>query len=52
MSAFLLIHGGSHEAWCWDGAMRELSRLGHEADALHLPEEGNKATPRTKTTFM
>ncbi|GKS57487.1 esterase [Nitrospira sp.] len=51
MSAFLLIHGGSHGAWCWEGVIRELNRLGHEAHALDLPGGGADFTPRPSVTF-
>ncbi len=46
MANFLLIHGGSHGAWCWDACVAELSRRGHKAIALDLPGHGADATPR------
>lgn len=51
MSDFLLIHGGSHGAWCWKGVIRELKRLGHEGHALDLPGGGDDSTPRASVTF-
>ena len=51
MSNFLLIHGGSHGAWCWEGVIRELARLGHTGYAFDLPGGGNDATPRKNVTF-
>ena len=51
MSAFLLIHGGSHGAWCWDGVIRELNRLGHKGHAIDLPGAGDDSTPRASVTF-
>ena len=30
---FVLVHGASHGAWCWDLLVPELNRLGHEAVA-------------------
>lgn len=51
MSDFLLIHGGSHGAWCWEGVIRELNRLGHEGRALDLPGGGRDPTPRASVTF-
>lgn len=51
MSDFLLIHGGSHGAWCWEGVIRELGRLGHVGHALDLPGGGHDPTPRASVTF-
>lgn len=48
---FLLIHGGSHGAWCWEGVIRELERRGHKGHALDLPGGGDDPTPRAKVTF-
>lgn len=48
---FLLIHGGSHGAWCWEAVSRELHRLGHSAFALDLPGGGDDPTPRDSVTF-
>ena len=48
---FLLIHGGSHGAWCWDGVVRELERLGCTGHTLDLPGSGDDAAPRVKVTF-
>ena len=51
MCDFLLIHGGSHGAWCWEGVIRELTRLGHEGHALDLPGGGDDSTPRGSVSF-
>ncbi len=51
MSDFLLVHGGSHGAWCWEGVIRELNRLGNEGHALDLPGGGHDSTPRASITF-
>jgi pimeloyl-ACP methyl ester carboxylesterase len=51
MSDFLLIHGGSHGAWCWEGVIRELNRLGYAGHALDLPGAGDDPTPRASVTF-
>ena len=41
---FVLVHGASHGAWCWDLLVPELNRLGHEAVAPDLPGHGTRAT--------
>ena len=43
---FLLIHGGSHGAWCWEACAAALGEAGHGATALDLPGSGADATPR------
>ena len=40
---FVLVHGASHGAWCWDLLVPELKRLGHEAVAFDLPGAGTRA---------
>ncbi len=40
---FVLVHGASHGAWCWDLLVPELKRLGHEAVPLDLPGAGTRA---------
>jgi pimeloyl-ACP methyl ester carboxylesterase len=40
---FVLVHGASHGAWCWDLLVPELNRLGHEAVAFDLPGAGARA---------
>jgi pimeloyl-ACP methyl ester carboxylesterase len=40
---FVLVHGASHGAWCWDLLVPELNRLGHEAVAPDLPGHGTRA---------
>lgn len=37
---FVLVHGGSVGAWCWDRLVPELERLGHQALAVDLPGHG------------
>lgn len=51
MSHFLLIHGGSHGAWCWQGVIDALEGLGHRARALDLPGGGEDPTPRAQVTL-
>ena len=40
---FVLVHGASHGAWCWDLLVPELKRLGHDAVAFDLPGAGARA---------
>lgn len=42
----LLIHGGSHGAWCWDAVLGELAGAGVSASAFDLPGAGADPTPR------
>jgi pimeloyl-ACP methyl ester carboxylesterase len=51
MDEFLLIHGGSHGGWCWEGVIRELAHLGCKSHALDLPGGGDDSTPRASVTF-
>jgi pimeloyl-ACP methyl ester carboxylesterase len=51
MIDYLLIHGGSHGAWCWEGVIRELDRGGFRGLALDLPGGGADTTPRASVTF-
>lgn len=51
MREFLLIHGGSHGAWCWERCIEELTRLGHTASAIDLPGHGSDSTPRETVTI-
>ena len=39
---FVLVHGTSFGAWCWDRVIPELERLGHTAIAVDLPGHGEK----------
>lgn len=52
MNDFLLIHGGSHGAWCWEGVIQELDRRGCEGHALDLPGGGDDSTARADVTFV
>ncbi|MEZ5372959.1 MAG: alpha/beta fold hydrolase [Microthrixaceae bacterium] len=40
MSAFVLVHGICHGAWCWDATAEELRRRGHDVIAVDLPLTG------------
>lgn len=50
-SDIVLIHGGSHGAWCWDGVKGELEQLGWRGHALDLPGAGEDPTPRKSVTL-
>lgn len=50
MRKFLLVHGGSHGAWCWERLILELVARGHEAYAFDLPGHGSDLTPRNHIT--
>lgn len=51
MSDFLLIHGAWHGAWCWEGVIQELDRIGCKGHAPDLPGGGDDSTPRASITF-
>ncbi|WP_298496037.1 alpha/beta fold hydrolase [uncultured Maritimibacter sp.] len=51
MARFLLIHGSSHGAWCWDETIAELAALGHEGVAIDLPGAGSDDTPLEDVTL-
>lgn len=40
MADFLVVHGGSHGAWCWERLIAALETLGHRGHALDLPAHG------------
>ena len=46
----VLVHGGSHGAWCWDEVIAELAMQGISASAMDLPGCGADPTPRTDVT--
>ena len=39
---FVLVHGASHGAWCWDVLIPQLTALGHDAVAVDLPGHGER----------
>ena len=51
MNDILLIHGGSHGAWCWDGVIAELAEQGWRGHAPDLPGAGDDPTPREEVTL-
>jgi pimeloyl-ACP methyl ester carboxylesterase len=40
---FVLVHGASHGAWCWDDVATVLRRAGHRVVTLDLPGHGRRA---------
>jgi pimeloyl-ACP methyl ester carboxylesterase len=40
---FVLVHGASHGAWCWDDVGTRLAALGHRVVTLDLPGHGRRA---------
>ncbi|MGR3515359.1 MAG: alpha/beta fold hydrolase [Paracoccaceae bacterium] len=52
MAEFLLIHGASHGAWCWDRVIPVLADLGHRATAIDLPGHGADTTPRSEVRMV
>jgi alpha-beta hydrolase superfamily lysophospholipase len=36
MTGILLVHGGWHGPWCWDGVAERLRRRGHQVLAVRL----------------
>ena len=46
MPHVLLVHGGSHGAWCWADVQRYLRNEGVAATAFDLPGSGEDQTPR------
>jgi pimeloyl-ACP methyl ester carboxylesterase len=40
---FVLVHGMSHGAWCWDPVRERLERRGHRVLAVDLPGHGPRA---------
>jgi pimeloyl-ACP methyl ester carboxylesterase len=49
---FVLVHGGSHGAWCWQRLRAELAQRGYRADAPDLPGHGDDPTPRETVTWQ
>ncbi len=47
----LLVHGGSHGAWCWDTVSPLLVARGHGVAVLDLPGCGGDLTPRAALTL-
>ncbi len=45
MTAYVLVHGAWHGAWCWDKVVPVLAAAGHTAVAVDLPGHGSDTTP-------
>lgn len=42
---FILVHGASHGAWCWQRVTPFLQSMGHEVIAVDLPGRNGKGNP-------
>lgn len=51
MAHFLLVHGASHGAWCWDRLVPLLEAQGHTVQAIDLPSHGDDLTPPESVTL-
>ncbi len=51
MARFLLIHGASHGAWCWERLAPVLTSNGHSVRAIDLPGHGDDDTARNTVTL-
>ena len=51
MSKFLLVHGASHGAWCFEKLIKELQNKGYVAEAIDLPGHGNNKIPLEDVTL-
>ena len=51
MARFVLVHGASHGAWCWEKVLPQLQALGHEVTAIDLPRNGADTPPVQDVTL-
>jgi pimeloyl-ACP methyl ester carboxylesterase len=51
MSAYVLVHGAWHGAWCWYRVAPLLEKEGHEVVAPDMPGHGRDKTPISEITF-
>src|SRR5262245_19229237 len=49
---FVLVHGMSHGAWCWERLEPLLRRAGHRVLAVDLPGHGRRAHERATASVM
>jgi pimeloyl-ACP methyl ester carboxylesterase len=49
--SFVLVHGMSHGAWCWDALRDHLERAGHRVLAVDLPGHGPRAHEWRRATL-
>jgi pimeloyl-ACP methyl ester carboxylesterase len=47
---FVLVHGMSHGAWCWESVARRLEKDGHRVVAMDLPGHGRRAHERARAS--
>lgn len=47
---FVLVHGMSHGAWCWDSVRTKLTRSGHRVVAVDLPGHEPRAHERRRAS--
>ena len=52
MSAFLLVHGAWHGAWCWRRVTPVLEERGHRVVAVDLPGHGSDPIPPERVTLQ
>ncbi len=52
MVTYVLVHGGSHGAWCWDKVVPLLRKKGHVVEAPDLPGHGKDKTPIQEVTLQ
>lgn len=52
MTAFVLVHGAWHGAWCWRRIVPRLEAYGHKAVAADLPGMGADTTPLSQVTLQ
>ncbi|MFL0769433.1 MAG: alpha/beta fold hydrolase [Prochlorococcus sp.] len=50
MASIVLVHGGSHGAWCWRDCAAALQQAGHDVHCFDLPGHGDDLTPRDQVT--
>ena len=51
MSCYVLVHGASHGAWCWNKVVPLLQQYGHTVTAPDLPGHGRDRTPLRDVTL-
>jgi len=51
VSCYVLVHGASHGAWCWDKVVPHLQQYGHTVVAPDLPGHGQDRTPIRDVTL-
>ena len=51
MARFVLVHGASHGAWCWEKVIPRLQALGHDVTAIDLPGNGVNSPPDHNVTL-